>query len=586
MREDLQGVPQRKLAAILAADVVGYTKLMREDELGTLKAVSNLQRECIEPLVRFHNGRIFKTTGDGFLVEFQSVVAAVSCALELVEKLTALDHSEQRPHGNKMQLRVGINLGDIIHEGDDVFGDGVNLAARLESIAAPGTIVVSSDVYRQVVGKVTGSFADLGERQLKNISDPVRVFSVSSPTIGTFARPVSAETAVASVAVLPLLNMSGDPEQEYFSDGLTEDIITDLSKIPELFVIARNSTFTYKGKAIDIRRVGQDLGARFVVEGSVRKAGSRVRVTIQLIDAATGGHVWAERYDRELHDIFLVQDEVNNEIVSALQMKLRSKPSNRSSGRTMNVEAYELFLRARELYYRFAPSSNELAATLCRSSSAADGDYAEPYALLAQTYLLQWNLGWNFDPDQTLVPALRWATKAVEHNEGLASAHYSLGWVHLWQREHQKAIKELRRSIELDPSYAEGHAFFGMALAWAARAAEGIQHVRMALKLDPMYPPLYLYFLGASQCLADQDIDAVESLRRSAARDPLFMPTHGFLAGAYAKLNRLDEARLALKEMLRLNPNVTLESLPMLLPFADEVMQSRFVAAMEKAGLR
>lgn len=252
----------------------------------------------------------------------------------------------------------------------------------------------------------------------------------------------------------------------------------------------------------------------------------------------------------------------------------------------MNVEAYELFLRARELYYRFAPSSNELAATLCRSSSAADGDYAEPYALLAQTYLLQWNLGWNFDPDQTLVPALRWATKAVEHNEGLASAHYSLGWVHLWQREHQKAIKELRRSIELDPSYAEGHAFFGMALAWAARAAEGIQHVRMALKLDPMYPPLYLYFLGASQCLADQDIDAVESLRRSAARDPLFMPTHGFLAGAYAKLNRLDEARLALKEMLRLNPNVTLESLPMLLPFADEVMQSRFVAAMEKAGLR
>lgn len=585
MSESLQDVPRRKLAAILATDVVGYTKLMREDEIGTLRAVSSLQEECIEPLVRLHGGRIFKTTGDGFLAEFQSVVAAVNCAMQVLAKQSA--SAEGQVLNSKMLLRIGISVGDIIHKGDDVFGDGVNLAARLESIADPGGICISGDVYRQVVGKVDGTFVDLGERQLKNIAEPIRVFSVGTRSTGNAVGSSSSRPEGVSIAVLPLLNMSGDAEQEYFSDGLTEDIITDLSKVPGLFVIARNSTFTYKGKAIDIRRAGHELGAKFVVEGSVRKVGNRVRITIQLIDAATGGHVWADRYDRELHDIFEVQDEVNNEIVSALQLKLRDRPSHITPGhRTMSVEAYELFLRARELYYRFAPDSNELSASLCASASSVDSAYAEPYALLAQTYLLKWNLGWNFDPCQTLVPALQWATKAVECNESLASAHYSLGWVYLWQREHQTAIKELHRSIVLDPNYAEGHAYYGMTLAWAGRAAEGVQQVQQALKLDPMYPPLYLYFLGASQCLAEQDGEAVESLRRAATRDPSFMPTHGFLAGAYAKLDRLQEAQQALNEMRRLNPNVTLSSLPMLLPFADKGMERAFVCAMEKAGLQ
>lgn len=585
MSEGLQEVPQRKLAAILAADVVGYTKLMREDEIGTLKAVSGLQRECIGPLVQLHNGRIFKTTGDGFLAEFQSVVAAVNCAMKVLAKQSA--SLEPQTLSSKIQLRMGISVGDVIHEEADVFGDGVNLAVRLESVADPGGICISGDVYRQVVGKVNGVFVDLGECQLKNIADPVRVFSVGTRAAGPSPGPLSHSSEVASIAVLPLLNMSGDPEQEYFSDGLSEDIITDLSKVPGLFVIARNSTFTYKGKAVDIRRVGGELGVRFVVEGSVRRVGKRVRITIQLIDAKTGGHVWAERYDRELHDIFAVQDEVNNEIVSALQVKLRDRPVPRGPGhRTMSIEAYELFLRARELYNRFAPDTNELAASLCTSASSVDSMYAEPYALLAQTYLLKWNLGWNFDPSQTLVPALQWATKAVECNESLASAHYSLGWVYLWQREHQKAIKALHRSIVLDPNYAEGYAYYGMTLAWAGRAAEGVQQVQQALKLDPMYPPFYLYFLGASQCLADEDAEAIESLRRSATRDPTFMPTHGFLAGAYAKLDRLEEARGALNEMRRLNPNVTLNSLPMLLPFADKDMEGTFVRAMEKAGLQ
>lgn len=583
MSEGLQEAPRRKLAAILAADVVGYTKLMREDEIGTLEAVSTLQREFVDPLVRLHHGRIFKTTGDGFLAEFESVVAAVCCALEVVaQRSTLAEHALTR----RVHLRIGINLGDVIHQGDDVFGDGVNLAVRLEGVADPGGICVSSDVYRQVLGKVKGAFVDLGERRLKNIAEPVHIFAVTVEPPKPKAAAVSNAAEAISIAVLPLLNMSGDPEQEYFSDGLTEDIITDLSKLPGLFVIARNSTFTYKGKAVNIPQVGQALGARFVVEGSVRKAENRVRITIQLIDASTGGHVWADRYDRELHDIFAVQDEVNSKIVSALRLRLRDGPPQNTAGqRTMSVEAYDLFLRARELYYRFGRETNDLAASICIAASDADPEYAEPYALLAQTYLLQWNLGWNFDPEQTLTPALRWATKAVEHDDSLASAHYSLGWVYLWQREHDEAIRELHRSITLDPSYAEGYAYYGMTLAWAGRAAEGVEQVKQSLKLDPLYPPLYLYFVGACQCLADQNLDAVESLRRSATRDPTFMPTFGFLAASYAKLDRLEEARRSVAEMQRLNPNVTLSSVAMLLPFASEQMTESFLAAMKKAGL-
>jgi adenylate cyclase len=366
----------RRLCAILAADVAGYSRLMGDDEEGTLTALTVHRRELIDPAVAEHAGRIVKTTGDGLLVEFSSVVDAVSCAVEIQRGMAGRNHAA--PHDRQLAFRIGVNLGDVIVQNDDLYGDGVNVAARLEALAEPGGICLSASAYEQVQGKIAAvRFEDLGEQRVKNIARPVRAYRVGFGSAGPVPSSVSALPGLPSIAVLPLDNMSADPEQEYFADGLAEDLITDLSKIAGLLVIARNSTFTYKGRPVSVAQVGRELGVRYVVEGSVRKVDNRVRITAQLIDVATGTHVWADRYDRDLTDIFAVQDEVTREIVGALRLRLTPDERRRMTAHgTTNLETYDLFLRGRELAWLHTREAGTQASGLLRRALELDPTFA------------------------------------------------------------------------------------------------------------------------------------------------------------------------------------------------------------------
>src|SRR5579871_6699449 len=374
----------RKLAAILAADVVGYSRMMGEDEAGTARLVRE-RREDAAPLLAAHGGRLFKTMGDGMLIEFPSIVAAVECALAMQKQMA--ERNMATPGANGIVYRIGVHLGDVLVDGDDVLGDGVNIAARLESVAEPGGVSISGSAYDHVRGRVGVEFVDLGEKTLKNIARPLRVFAarVGPPNVGpTVAAPSSTPSPAASIAVLPFANMSGDQEQEYFADGISEDIITALSKLPQLFVIARNSSFTFKGKHVDLREVGKALGVRHVLEGSVRKSGSRIRITAQLIDATTGGHVWAERFDRNLIDIFDVQDDVTARIVSALSVNLTSGDLRRlATARAENQEAYDCYLRGRELWRKGDRPANAQALEVLERAIGLDPSFVPAHAVLA-----------------------------------------------------------------------------------------------------------------------------------------------------------------------------------------------------------
>src|ERR1700722_11939253 len=462
----------RKLAAILAADVVGYSRLMGVDEEGTLAALKQHRQVVFDPAVAAHNGRVVKLIGDGTIVEFGSVVDAVHCALA-VQRSNGLvpDEAQRQP---KIVLRIGINLGEVIIEGDDIYGDGVNIAARLEPLAEPGGICVSSIVNESVGNRIDVSFRDGGEISVKNIDRPIRVWKWHPRAAPDLAKPKpkeenAAPAALASIAILPFTNMSGDPEQEYFSDGISEDIITDLSKIAGLTVIARNSSFTYKGRSVDIRTVGRELGVRSVLEGSIRRAGNRVRITAQLIDAATGAHLWADRYDRDLTDIFEVQDEVVERIVGALAVTLTQGEQQRLRRHgTSNVEAYEYWLRARALLTRGTRDSIVHGRAMYRRAIESDLNFAAPHA------------GWALDSAQALIEAERWARRALELNAQEPVSHMALGNVLLWRREHEGALAEFDRTIALDPNFAQGHAARGLALMYAGEPSRALEPFAMA----------------------------------------------------------------------------------------------------------
>ena len=404
---------ERRLAAILAADVAGYSRLMGVDEEGTLAALKACRRELIDPKMAEHRGRIVKTTGDGALVEFASAVDAVRCAMEIQRAMA--ERNALIPEDHRIEFRIGINVGDIIIDDGDIYGDGVNIAARIETLAAPGAICISDNAYQQIKGKLTLDLNDMGERHLKNIAQPVRVHSIRNDN-ATSRQMKLTPPDKPSIAVLPFTNMSGDPEQEYFSDGISEDIITDLSKIAGLMVISRNSCFTYKGRAVDTRTVGRDLGVRSVLEGSVRRAGNRLRITAQLIDAATGGHLWAERYDRDLTDLFAVQDDVTRRIVKALKVTLSAAEKARlADSEACNIEAYDYFLRGREFLVgeiknreKFEEARNFLMQAIER-----DPSHSQSYAGLSWAYIFDYFNRWSDDPDGSLTLAKQCAEQAV-----------------------------------------------------------------------------------------------------------------------------------------------------------------------------
>ena len=491
---------ERRLAAILIADVAGYSRLMSVDEERTLAALTAHRSELIEPAIASHNGRLVKTTGDGMLVEFASVLAAVRCTVAIQDGMAA--RNADVPETRRLDFRIGVNLGDIMVQDGDVYGDGVNVAARLESLAEPGGIAVSASVHDQVRNKVEFGFENFGPQTVKNIAEPVHVWMVRSDGPSAASVPAEAPPLAPpdrpSIAVLPFENMSGDPEQEYFSDGITEDIITDLSKIAGLLVIARNSSFVYKGRRVSLREVGREFGVRHVLEGSVRKAGGRVRITAQLIDTSNDSHVWAERYDGALDDIFALQDEVSAEVVRALEIRLTAAEVAAPASRTEhNVEAYDHLLRARQYLFRFAPEANAVARAALAEALALAPDYAEAVATLADCHLQIWILGLSRDP-ATLEEAARHANAAVAMDDRLAASHLALAHVKVWQRRHDAAIAEIDRAVALEPNGARVHGMRANILIWSGRPEDAITDADFAIRRDPNVAGVFLWSRGAA----------------------------------------------------------------------------------------
>src|SRR5262249_30513183 len=418
-----------------------------------------------------HRGRIVKRTGDGLLVDFSSAVEAVRCAVAIQTGMA--DRNRADGESERIDFRIDINLGDVIIEGDDIYGDGVNIAARLEGLAEPGGILVSRAVRDSVRDKLGVELEDIGEKRVKNIAGPVHVFRVA----GVGGRPAAppALPDKPSIAVLPFANMSGDPEQEYFSDGISEDLITDLSKVSALFVIARNSSFTYKGKTAKVQEIGRELGVRFVLEGSIRKSGSRVRITAQLVDAESGGHLWADRFDRELTDIFATQDEVVQKIVGTLAVKLTQREVKLLRRGTRSIDAYECWLRARDQLGRGTREGTAHARLLHRRALELDPHFASPYAGLTFVTLGEYVNAWRDDAEAALGEAERWARRAIELDDGEPAGYVALGNALVWRHRHDDALVPLRRAVELDSNYAQGHALIGMALMYAGRAGEALE---------------------------------------------------------------------------------------------------------------
>jgi adenylate cyclase len=580
---------ERRLAAILAADVAGYSRLMGVDEEGTLAALKACRREFIDPKIAEHRGRIVKTTGDGALVEFASAVDAVRCAME-IQRVMAVRNADI-PESRRVEFRIGINVGDIIIDEGDIYGDGVNIAARIEGIAEPGGISISEDAWRQVQGKVAASFVDAGEQSLKNIARPVRVYRLDlapKPAAASkVPRPTLALPDKPSIAVLAFNNMSGDPEQEYFSDGISEDIITDLSKLSELHVIARNSSFIYKGKPVDVKQVGRDLGVRYVLEGSVRKAGNRVRVTGQLIDATSGAHIWADRFDRDLTDIFAVQDELTQEIIAALKIKLSEAEKALIVGSgTTNVDAHDFFLRGRELMFgnKRDRETFEQSTACFRRAIELDPNYAAPYAGLGMAYGLDFQNHWSDTSEKSLDQAERLVSESIAKDDKDAFAHYVAAVVYIWKRDHERSAHEADRALSLNPNYALAINARGLAHIYTGEPAKAIPYIEKAIRLDPAQQ-LYRHFLGTAYFVAGNYETAAVVFKDRIAMTPSTDLSRAFLASALGHLGRLDEARHIWRELKEINPRYSYVDHFGRLPFKNPADADKFTDGLRKAGL-
>ena len=585
-----EGRTERRLAAILAADVVGYSRLIRADEEGTLDRLKALRNKIIDPKVAEHNGRIVKLMGDGMLAEFASVVDAVCAAIEAQRSIT--EHNAGLPEEKRIEFRVGINLADVVIDGDDIQGDGVNVAARLEGLADPGGICVSGGVYDQVRDRVDAPFEDMGKQEVKNIDRPMQVWrwAADTPTAAPNSEKKSEPLSLPdkpSIAVLPFDNMSGDPEQEYFSDGITDDIITDLSKVSGLFVIARNSTFVYKGRAVDLKHVARELGVRYVLEGSIRRAGGKVRINAQLIDATSGSHLWAERFDGDLKDIFALQDQITESIVTTLAVTLTRAEQGRAMHKeTRILQAYDYVLRGTTYHHRLTREDNVKAKEMFVQAIELDPDYAPAYAGLAWVLVHDSNQGWSTDPKASLELALEHARRAVLLDDGLAKAHMVLGDVFCWMKRHEQAVAEGRRAIALDPSYAEGHMALAYYLVTSGQAEKAVEEAQKALRFNPVYAhQIYYSVLGQSLYMTKQYEAAMAASEQGVSRDPNARGLRIWLAATYAQLGQMDDARCHAKELLRLWPNFSLQRLAKLLPYKSKPDLDHWIDGLRKAGL-
>ncbi len=575
---------EQKLAAVLAADMAGYSRLMGADEQGTLARLRTHRIELIDPSIAKNHGRIIKTTGDGLLVEFQSVADAVRCAVEVQERMAR--RNADVPEERQIRFRIGINLGDIIFQDGDIFGDGVNVAARIEQLAEVGGICVTQAVYDQVSDRLEVRWEELGEKTLKNISRPVRVWRIAiaaaRPDAGSIA-PAAQPVVKPTVAVLPFANMSGDREQEFFVDGLTEDILTELSRRHELFVISRNSSFVYKGQSVNIREVAQKLGAQYLVEGSVRKSGDRLRVTVQLIDTATDAHIWAERYDRKLDDIFEIQDEVTTAIVATLPGRVeaaqhdlvaRKKPSS--------LAAYECVLAAKVRHHRSKRDENDEALRLIDRALELDPDYAHAHAWRGCILGQAWVYGWCANKDETFNQIVAEVDRALALDENDADVHRILAAISVSRNDLSRARNHQERALSLNPNYDLVVVQQGELLTWLGRPEEGIEWILKAMKLNPHHPPRFWSHLGKAHFAARQYSEAIEAFMHLAAMDA---SQHAFVAASYGRMGDRTAAGAHIERIKALDPDFTLATFLGTMHYDDPADLEHLREGLEKAGM-
>jgi adenylate cyclase len=621
---------KRKLTAILSADAVGYSRLMAEDEEATVRTIT-AYRKVVATIVEKHRGRVVDSPGDNILAEFASAVDAVRGGVEIQEELKA--RNAELPENRRMDFRIGINLGDVIHEEERIYGDGVNIAARVEGLADGGGICVSGTMYEHIKNKLALGYQYLGEHSIKNIPEPVRVYRVlmDPEAIGkvigekrvvpkrgqkvalavaivlllavgsvTYWRAASPPVEVASlermvfplpdkpsIAVLPFNNMTGNPDQEFLGDGITEQIRTALAKISSLFVIASDSTFTYKGKSVKVKQVSEELGVRYVLEGSVQKSGDRARITAQLVDAISGHHVWAERYDRDLQDIFALQDEITRKILVALQVKLTRGESAHIYGRdTDNLEAYLKFLQAVHHKMRTNQEGNILARKLCEEAIALDPDYADAYRLLAMTHLMDIWFGWSKYTRESFKKADKLAQKSLALDNTNPNTIGLMGHIYLLKRQHDKAIAEGERAIDLDPNSAYGYMLLAATYRFSGRAKEGIPLLEKAIRLQPYTPSSYYYQLGMAYNFTGQYDEAIAVLKKSLKRTPDHLLSLIGLTVAYSLADRMEEARATADELLKVNPKFSVAYMEKKAPYKHKSDLELSMCALRKAGLK
>jgi adenylate cyclase len=674
---------KRKLTAILNADVKGYSRLMGEDEVATLKTLS-AYFQIMTTLIQKHQGRVLNIAGDNLLADFESVVDAVQCGVEIQKELRS--KNAELAEGRRVEFRVGVNLGDVIREGGSIYGDGVNIAERVQSLADAGGVCISGAAYDFMGKKLSLGYEYLGEQAVKNIEKPVRVYRVlmepeaagkvigekeakpiqwqrsviglvvilivviavpiiwklyippasqkevtpkekivvsqpekvpttvtpstevapkeklAPPTPGKVTKPtappipqmeVASKDKMAfplpdkpSIAVLPFVNMSEDPKQEFFADGMTEEIITALSKGPNLFVIARNSTFIYKGKAVKVKQVSEELGVRYVLEGSVQRSGDRIRVNAQLIDALKGHHLWAERYDRDIKDIFAIQDEITMKIITALQVKLTSGEMIHVLAKgAKNIDAFTKYLQAVDLWTRLTKETNAQAKKLLEEAIALDPEYPGPYIGLAKTYGMDVFLGTTQSPEQSMAKAFELAQRAISLDNTNEAAHSVLSWLYATKKQYEKAIAESERAISLNPNSAESYMRLGLVLAYAGRAEEGIPYIQNALRLNPFPSPNYFSNLAIIYCESGHYEKAIEAAKRALQSEPNTPIPYTTLAISYIRLGREEEARAAAAEILRINPKWSLERYAKVAPYTQPQVE-RNIEDLRKAGLK
>jgi len=621
---------KRKLSAIFSADVQGYSRLMGDDEQATVKTITEY-RKIMTDLIQVHHGRVVDAKGDNVLAEFSSVVDALQAAVEIQKQVKV--RNEDLPENRRMRFRIGVNLGDVIEKADTIYGDGVNIAARLESLADGGGICVSGTAFDQVGKKLPLGYRFMGEQKVKNIEKPVRVYKVLSEpeaagkVIGErrrmkmwqwtaifslavliavagalsvwefYVRPDIAPASVEkmayplpdkpSIAVLPFDNMSKNPDENYFADGLTEEIITGLAKVPDVFVIARNSTFTYKGKPVKIQQVAEELGVQYVLEGSVRKTEDRIRITAQLIDAINGKHVWAEKYDRSLKDIFEIQDEVTMKILEAMHVNITKDDLARSCPRgTNNVEAYLKLIQAREGAYHSNIEGITMARRLSEEAVAIDPEYSTAYSLIAFTHILDINYGSSKSPQESLKKAFELAQKSIAIGPGCAFPYATLSFCYLFARQHDKAIAACEQAVTFDPNDAYSYATQGFVLTYSGKADEAMTPIEKAFRLNPKPPGLMFQWKGLVYFHNGMLQEALAAYEKSLALEPDSIPARIRLAACYGSMDKEDEARAQVAAILKLNPNLSLGYLAKTWPYKNQADLDVLISGLRKAGLK